>query len=92
MVFPKPLTMILHLCLYDQMSKTVHKVLAATSQNNAFPIRCYVYLHPPHVYRALCNILHLMRKYVKKCLKYYLMVVAGAQLSQSVVTCMQRPS
>ena len=84
--------MILHLCLYDQMFTTVHKVLAVTSQNIAFPIRCYVYVHPPHVYIAFCSILHLMRKYVENCLKYYLMVVAGAQLSQSIVTCMQRPS
>ena len=88
--------MILHLCLSDTMYPTVHKVLAATSQNIAFHIRCYVYMHSPHVYKVFCSILSLMWNNVEKLsdvkMWCYFLVIQGAHLSQSAITCMQRPS
>ena len=88
--------MILHLCLSDTMYPTAHKVLAATSQNIAFPIRCYVYMHPSQAYIAFCNILSLMWNGVEKLsdvkMWCYFWVILDAHLSQSVVICMQRPS
>ena len=52
-------------------------------------LRTCLYLHSPHVCRAFWNILHLKISDVTFYCNF--LEVAGVQLSQSVVRCMQRP-